>query len=517
MRTINSMKNIYMSLLTQIVIVLLGFISRKVFLDSLGTEYLGINGLLSNVLSMLSLAEGGIGVSIVYNLYKPLADNDRCEITALIQLYKKVYLIIACTVLVLSFSLYPFINRLVEDGENIPFLNIVYFIFVINNVISYLNAHKWSLINADQKGYLLTKYNIIFKVITSISQIIILKITNNYILFLIIELAITLIQNIYNGKVVYNLYPYICTNKKYKIDKITKHNIVQNVKALFLHNIGTYCVFGTDNLLISFFINVKTVGLYSNYTLVIGQLGRLISPIITSIEHSIGNLVASESKEKVYEIFKSIYLVNFWIYSVAVIFLYNLLEPFINIWLGEGLLLNRLTLIVILINFYITGLRKTISTFKSKAGIFTNDKYVPILEAIVNLGSSIILVRYLGLAGIFMGTIISSLLFPVWIQSRLVYKNVFSKSFNQYLRIYIIYAVLTIITGIFTTLICSKISITSEFVNLIIKGFICIIFPSFVYICVFYNNREFKFIQQILLRVMSNLSCKITSKIKTNV
>ena len=138
MRTQSSLKNMYIGILTQIVITLLGFISRKVFVNGLGTEYLGINGLLTNVLSMLSLVEGGIGTSIVYNLYKPLAENDRPRIIALVQLYKKIYGILAVLVFILGMCLYPFLGSFIKEGEKIEFLFIVYLIFVIKNVISYL-------------------------------------------------------------------------------------------------------------------------------------------------------------------------------------------------------------------------------------------------------------------------------------------------------------------------------------------------------------------------------------------
>ena len=160
MRTKNSIKNIYMGILTQIILTLLGFVSRKVFLDSLGTEYLGINGLLTNILSMLSLVEGGIGTSIVYNLYKPLAENNTKKITALVQLYKKLYSILAIIIFILSVGMYGILDKFIKGGTTVPYISIVYFIFTLKNLMSYLNAHKWSLINADQKGYILSKYNL---------------------------------------------------------------------------------------------------------------------------------------------------------------------------------------------------------------------------------------------------------------------------------------------------------------------------------------------------------------------
>lgn len=497
MRTKNSIKNIYFSIVTQVVITLLGFLSRKIFLDNLGSEYLGINGLLTNVLSMLSLVEGGIGTSIVYNLYKPLSDDDESKIIALVQLYKKLYGMLAVVIFLLSMCLYPFLGILIKEGTSIPYLRIVYFIFVVKNIISYLNAHKWSLINADQKEYVLAKYNLIFNVITTVSKIVILLLTNNYIVYLLIELTIFVMQNIWNGKVVNKRYPYISTKEKYKVDIKTKKNLITNVKAIFLHNIGRYCVFGTDNILISALINLKTVGLYSNYTMVIGQLSSLLTPILNGIGASVGNLIAMESKEKNYNIFNVVYLVNFWIYSICTVFLYNLLEPFIDWWLGNGLLLDKLTLIIILSNFYLTGLRTSIDIFKSRAGIFSPDKYVPLLEAVINLGASLILVRYFGLAGIFLGTTISTIAVPIWTQSKLVYNKIFNKSVIEYFKKYFIYLILTIISGLITTDLCQLVVINNEFLSLVIKGVICISIPNIIYIILFFNTKEFKYLLSI--------------------
>lgn len=497
MRIKNSMKNIYISILTQIIITLLGFISRKVFMDSLGTEYLGVNGLLTNVLSMLSLVEGGIGTSIVYNLYKPLAENDEPRIIALVQLYKKLYGILSIVILGLSLTLYPFLGLLIKDESYISSINIIYFIFVFKNMISYLNAHKWSLINADQKGYVLTKYNLIFSVVTTISKIIILIMTNNYILFLLIEAIIFIIQNLWNGKIVNERYPYIKTKNKYAVEKDVKNNLIINVKALFLHNVGAYCVLGTDNILISAFISVKAVGLYSNYTMVISQLASLLSPILSGIGASVGNLIATESKEKSYEIFNITYFINFWIYGVCTIFLYNLLEPFIDWWLGKGLLLDKLTFIIILINFYISGMRSSIITFKSKAGIFSKDKYVPLMESAINLGSSILLVKYFGLAGIFIGTTISTISLPLWIQAKLVYNEVFNKSVIDYFKKYFLYIAIIVISGFITKIICNVISVYGFF-GLVIKGLVCVIIPNLILVLIFHKTKEFKYLLNII-------------------
>lgn len=505
----NSLKNVSFNIFSQLIIIFLGFFSRKIFIDNLGVEYLGINGLLTNVISMLSLVEGGIGTSIVYNLYKPLSEKDEEKIISLVQLYKKLYMIIAIGVGILSMCLYPFLGMLIKNEESIPFLGVVYCIFVIKNIISYLNAHKWSLINADQKGYILTNYNLMFTVITTISKIIVIQLTKNYVLYLVIELIVFVIQNLWNGRIVNQRYPYIKTRKKYKVSNKIKENMIANVKALFLHNVGSYCVLGTDNLLITAFVNLKTVGLYSNYTLITNQLSSLISAVLNGIGASVGNLIATENKDKQYEIFNITFLINFWIYSFSVICLYNLLENFITWAFGDNLLLAKSVFIFILINFYLMGLRSCILTFKTKAGIFTSDKFVPLIEAVINLIISCILGKYWGLIGIFIGTTISTLICPFWIQSKIVYNILFKKSWFVYLKKYIYYVFLTLITGLITTFICRHVTIGSLFINLVIKTIICTIIINGFYLVVFWKSMEFKYIKDIINNGLKRFKVKL--------
>ncbi|MGJ7919510.1 lipopolysaccharide biosynthesis protein [Neobacillus sp. LXY-4] len=503
MRSVNSIKNISISIGTQLIIILLGFISRKVFLDSLGTEYLGLNGVLTNILSMLALIESGIGASITYFLYKPLAANDKHKIIALIQLYKKAYRILAVAILILSLGFYPFLDNVMKGGEAISYISAAYFIFVTKSMISYFFAHKVALIVADQKEYVLTRINILFHLISTIVKITLLVLTKNYLLFLLIELVTVFIQSLFNSRIVEKRYSYIKTKDRYSIDKKEKESLVHNVKALFLHNIGYYAVFGTDNLLISSFVGVVIVGLYSNYIMIIGQLGSLISPILGGITASIGNLISLEDTEKKFSVFKVIYLLNFWFYSVGVIFLYNILEPFINWWLGSGYLLDSLTFTIILINFYITGMRASIITFKQTGGIFVQDKYMPLLEAAINLGTSLLLVKYFGLAGIFIGTTISSLSTVFWNAPRLVFRHVFKTSVRTYFEKYFLYALLTLITCYITTKICNFLVTETNLLSLVVKGVICLILPNVIYLGVFYKKTELQYVKNILKNLIS--------------
>lgn len=503
MRINNSIKNITYSLLSQIVLIFFGFLTRKIFIVNLGIEFLGINGFLTNVLSMLGLAEMGIGSSIIYSLYKPLADKDQNKIIALIQLYKKLYKIIALIVFCLSLALYPFLDFFIKKDQEVKNLSIIYMIFIFKNIISYLYAYKFSLINADQKNYLLGKTTLFFQILSAILKISVLYFYKNYQLFLIIEIIVLVFQNIYSSKIVRKLYPYIETKVKMNIELKTKKNIIKNIKAIFLHNIGSYCVFGTDNLLISYFINISTVGLYSNYFMIINQVNNLSRLVFEGVESSVGNLIITETKSKNYFVFKVIYMINFFISSILVVFLFNLIEPFIVWWLGDKLLLNKLVLMVLLLNFYLNGMRASIGIFKSKGGIFHEDRYIPLIESMINLGLSIILVKYFGLAGIFIGTTISTLSTVFWNVPRLVYKNIFNESLLDYFYRYFIYGSLTIVSCIITSQVIDYFIIRSSFFDLILKGLISILIPAFLYIILLYKTKEFEYILKILINKLS--------------
>jgi len=511
MRTKHSLHNITISVVSQIIIALLGFIARKVFLDSLGASYLGINGLLTNVLSALVLIEGGIAVSIVYNLYKPLAENNRAQVIALIQLYKKAYGILAIITLFASMALYPLLDHLMKDGEPIPHIEIIYAIFVAKNILSYLNAHKWSLINADQRGYVLTRVNLLFQIVTMITRIVVLIVTQSYLFYLVLELLLYALQNIINGTIVNRRYAYIKTKQKYAIDPETKQNIINNVKAMFLHNIGAYLVFSTDNILISSFISLAAVGLYSNYTMIIQQLTALANPLLTGIGASVGNLIATEDKDKTYAIFNVSYLVNFWVYSLCVICLYNVMEPFIRWWLGGQYVLSHLTFLAILLNFYLTGMRMAIGTFKTKAGLFVQDKYISIIEGIVNLTFSLLFIRYFGLAGVFLGTALSTLTTVFWTQPHIVYKHVFKRPVRSYYVKYGYYMALTIVNCLVTGAICRVIASGDHIFSLFIRGTVCLLIVNALYVALFYKTDEFQYLKKVGLRIVSGFKVKLAS------
>jgi O-antigen/teichoic acid export membrane protein len=504
MRVKNSLINITTGLGSQVIITLLSFISRTVFITYLGVEYLGINGLFTNVLGMLSLAEAGIGSAIIFNLYKPVAENDIQKINMLINFYKKVYRVIASVVFILGLSFLPFLDLFVKEA-NIENVGLIYILFLTNTAASYLFTHKISFLNVSQKGYVVTSVYSISTVIATFVKIGVLHYTGNFILYLVIDILITIITSIVLSILVDKMYPFLKNRVAVNLDPETKNNIIKNVKSIVLHKIGGYAVFGTDNLIIASFVSVAAVGLYSNYYMLINISRTLINQVFNNINYSVGNLVAIESDEKIYSFFKVMMLFNYWIYSFFTITLFVIIQPFIVLWLGNDFLMSKGILLILMINFFVSGMRRSISMVKSTAGIFHEDRYAPFFEAGVNLVASIILVQYLGIVGVFIGTLISTLLVPFWVAPYLVYKNVFKQPVRYYFYKYIYFVILG--TGT-----CFLTYVISNFFNdgwnsLFIKGLICLFVPNLVYLVMFYRTEEFKY----LSIVFSNTIMKLLS------
>ena len=390
MRTKYSLINITFGLGNQLIITLLSFVSRTVFISTLGIEYLGINGLFTNILAMLTLAEAGLGASIVYSLYKPVAENDHHKINVLMKFYRNTYMVIALIILVLGLSIMPFLDLIIKDSS-VENVHLIYLIFLLNTVAPYFYVHKNSFLNVCQKGYIVTGIYSVSSILSVLIKIAILHYTQNYILYLIIDSVITIANSIILAIIVNKMYPYLKNKVKDKLDNETRKDITKNVKAIVLQNIGNYLVFGTDNIIISSFVSVAAVGLYSNYNMLIEICRTFINQVFNNIYHSVGNLVAKESVEKVYSIYKTYRFLNFWLYSFFTIFLAIMLEPFITLWIGSEFLMEEGLLFILLFIFYEKGMRNSITTIKTTAGIFHEDRFAPLCQAAINLVISIVL------------------------------------------------------------------------------------------------------------------------------
>lgn len=499
MRTINSIRNISFSVAGQIISLLLNFVNRTVIIYMLGMEYLGVIGIITNIITVLTLANMGISSALVFSLYKPLAEKNEEMILALLNFYKKVYRIIALFILIVGFLITPFIPYIMKESVTIPNLYIIYLLFVMDTSFSYFMLYKSSMFLADQKAYINSIITNCTLVISLVFQILILVFTKNYLLALIVKLVFTVSKNIYLSYSVDKRYPFIKDTREVHLNKEQKEEFKKNIFSLSIYNIASVVANGTDYLIISKFLGIISVGLYSNYMMIFLAIKNIVSPIFESFISSIGNLNVTETIEKKYEVFKIINFLNYWIYGFCAICFGILVNPLITIWLGSGFLVDKYTIILMAIYMYVGGMQSAASSFKSASGLYWQGRFGPVADVIINLGVSIILVQFIGMPGVVLGTLLSRIFTYTWIDPYVAFKYIFNKSIIIYFKKYALYSLATAVSAQITYM-CSQ---TTDL--FLLKIIICFTIPNVLTILFFGRTNEF---QQLIERI-KNLAIKL--------
>lgn len=497
----NSFINFISGIGNRLLTMLLSFAVRTVFVKCLNTEYLGVNGLYTNILTMLSLAELGFGTAMVYSMYKPLAEKDEQKLRQLMKLYKKVYIIIGWVVLVVGLCLVPFLDVLIKDKPDVKGLTFYYILFLLDSVFSYwFFAYKSSLLQADQKLYITTNYSIVFNIIKSGLQIAVLIILHNFTAYLIMQIVCTIGQNICVAIKVNKTYPYLNIKDKTKLPKNERNKIFDDVKALMLTKIGYVALNGTDNVIISAFVGVKQVGLLSNFLMISDAITAVLTQVAASISASLGNFFVKEENDSGYYLFKRIDFLNFWTHGFSMVALITLLKPFVNIWLGKDYLIEQNAVVCIGINFFVAGFINTMSTFRTTLGLFTQGKYRPIIVAVINVGLSILLSYKWGMTGVLAATFISRLCVNLWYDPLLIHRDGFNKPVKPYyfkllFRFSLLACVVVVMQLISSAVFAGGVTI----IKFIIMVIITAILPNIVFLIVFCRNDEFKYFKNLVV------------------
>lgn len=505
MRKVNSLKNIIVAVILSVVNMLSGFIIQTIFVKKLGNEYLGINSLFVSIVSMVAIAELGIGTAIIYNLYKPIANNDIDIIKSLMGFYKKCYTYIAVIITIIGICIMPFLQLIVGKVNISESIYLIFSLFLIDTICTYLIAYKKSILLADQKNYIVNIIHLVYLILTSTIQILILIFTKDFILFLLVKIVMRIIENVITTIVSNKMYPYITEKNFNKLNKVILDDILKKVKALVFHKFASFIVLGTDSIIISIFLGISSVGLYSNYNLILIAVNTIVSQIFISLTASIGNMLTLETKEKSFEIFKKIELLNFWIFCFCSICIYFLTDTFVNLWIGSEYILPNIVLLVLVINFYIQGMRRSINTFKEAAGIYYEDRFIPLIEALVNIVVSVILVKIFGLAGVFIGTILSTLILFLYSYPKYVYSSLFNKSGKIYILNFFKYLIIFIIIMLATYIITYFVRLNSNLLKLFVNGIICLVIPNLVLYIIFKNTEEFRYFIDIFKNIKNRL------------
>lgn len=433
-RTKQAARNIAFGYVGQIATAVMSFILRTIFIRHLQEELLGINSLYTNVLAVLNMAELGIGTALNFSLYGPVARGEKEKIKSYMQLYRKAYHVIAMVVAGVGLALVPFLEHLVKKPGCITRQDMIlyYLIFLFNTVSSYFVAYKYSLVNAQQKNYIQTNINTITKIVVVFCQIIVLLTTGNFYLFLITDAVLQLIQKIFVSRYLDKLYPYLKEKDVTPLTEEESSTVWSKTRALVFHKVGDVARLQTDALIISSFIEVTMAGVVDNYNMIVSTVSNFVNIIFNSVISGFGNLIATESREKQYDMFRVYRFFASWVYGYSAVGFMVLLTPLIRVWLGDGWILSSAAVYCFLTDYYFKGDRIVLSNYKTAAGVFEQDKYLALFQGAVNLVISIVLVQTpLGITGVYIGTVVSGLIANIT-KPVIIYRACFDRSAGVY-------------------------------------------------------------------------------------
>lgn len=499
----NSISNVLILIFTTI----MTFLTRTIFIQILGKECIGIDGLFTNILTMLSVAELGLSTAINFSLYEPLEKKDISKINKIMSFYKKMYRYIGIIVFSVGIFLMFFLNIIVKD-TTVNNLHLIYFLYLLNTVIIYFVSYKDVLLAADQKYYKLNKLRNIFIFITYSLQCLFLMLTKNYVVYLIILLSCKFIERVLINRYITKHYDKVDFNSTEKLEKKEVNKIFKNIKGMVFHKIGNYFLNSTDNILISTLINISTVGIYSNYLAIISVFRNFISTFLSGITPSFGNLVVSTDNDVQERVFRVINFLSYLIFGFVTVCFFNMLTPFINVWLGNEYVVDNITNIVICINFYFYCLLIPIDIVKNASGIYYVDRFIPIIQVIINLIASIILAPYFGLLGILLGTFLSYITVIIWSKPLIIYKYLFKKSAKKYYLGQIKNLFILIVVCLLTSSIINLLNLKLCILSLIIEGIICFIVYFAIIFISYYKSDEY----MSLMSMIKNLFNKEVKK-----
>ena len=505
MRTKLFFKNSIIILITKLICYLGEFLCRTVLIHTLPMEYVGVTGLFSNILAVLSLSELGFGTVMVYSMYVPLAHNDEDRLLALTDFYKKAYHGIAVAIAVMGASLTPFLRYIINDCPDLPGLSLFYLLFLGNSVLSYFFMARQSLFLADQKLYITNIYSNLFRIVRIVFQMVLLVTTRNFILYLIVPLPFTLLTNLVLSWRAPKYYPFLNSGRHPVLDWEEKKSIFKNVYAMFNHRIGSTILSSTDNLLISFFLGLTEVSRNDSYCMVLNLLRYLAAPLFSSLTAGVGNYYATKTKEDTYRLFTALHFAGFWFYTFCTVSFFFLIDPFISFLWGEQFLFPTPVVLLISVNYFITGIRQVPITFKEAIGLLYQDRYKPLLESLINLLVSILLVRYMGIAGIFAGTFVSMVTTSLWVEPLVLFKYGFGRPVKTFWLKNLKYF-LAGVAGFGLTWLCCMPMELSGLPLLAVRAALCLIVPNITMALFFFKSAEFKYILGLLKPVIRKAS-----------
>lgn len=496
----NSALNLATGLMGRALTIVLNFAVRTIFIHCLNEAYLSVNGLYSNILTVLSLAELGFGSAVVYHMYEPMATHNYQKVAGLLLYFKKIYFVVGVVIVALGLCVIPFMDVIIKDKPDVPLLTLYYVVFLLNSGLSYcFAAYKGTLFSADQRDYVKTNVQNVVSIIQAVLQVLLLLLFRAYLVYLLVQLAGTVFANACVAYLAGEKYPEVSNYKNEQLNDGEKQQLLKNTGALFLTKVGHVALNGTDNIIISAVVGVLWVGRLSNYTLICDSVTSVLCQITAAITGSLGNFFATEEKRAGYALFQRVEFLNFWLYGFSFIALVSLLDPFVQLWAGSRFVLGLPVSLAIAINFFVAGYMNTLWVFRSTLGLFKQGKFRPILVAVVNIVLSIVLGKHWGVFGVLIATFLSRASISLWYDPLILHKYGFGVSskpfFVQYVkRIILLAIVLVVMLSIRKAILFAGTTIPKFLLMMVITTVV----PNAVFWLVYHHSDEYAYFRSII-------------------
>ncbi len=493
MRTKKSLINIAVGFITYAVIMLGQFYTQKLFYATFGQVFNGIDGYFTQAVAGLAIVELGLGFGIVYKLYKPIAEKNWDQVAVILKFLRNAYLVIAGIMLVLGVAVSFIVAGLIKEDFSKIWLNQIFMLYVLDVIVSYLFAHRRSMFIADQNTYFNNTIHTFIQIFLFVIQILVLNIFKSFEGFLVCKIVCRLLENLIIGYMFKKKYGFINLKIESKMPSIERKDLFKNMNALLFHRVSSFIVLSGSNFIITRFIGLKEGGVWKNYYLITLALHTITNEFFNGILASFGNLLTTENKDKIYSNFNVIYLLNFFVYSYITVSFFNIVSPFVGVWLEDASAVYGIAATIAISSYvYIYGMKQSITMAKMSAGIYNEDKYAAVLGVVVSLIISLVLVKSLGITGVMIGNVLGVILVPQWVQPKLVYNMVFKRNSKSYQYKFILYTLLTSFYTYLAYLVCSRVQLSNVILQVAVNFAVCLVIPNVLNILLFCKTQEFK-------------------------
>ncbi len=516
MRTKKSLINVAISCGSYLLCMVSTFIIRGMFSHLIGEEYAGVESTFLNAISMLAVVELGIGTGIVYKLYKPISEGDNRQISLLLKFYKKAYTVIASAVFLLGLIVAVFIPNVINEDLGHSWLSFIFILYLCDTLASYLFANRRAMFVADQKNYVTTVCYTAAQMLNLILQILLLNtmpaivgLEAAFAIYLCVRVVVRLVENTSIGLLFKKKYPDVDLKINDNISKEETSDLFTRIRALMVHKITGLSLQATSSLIVTKLVDVVKGGFYGNYLLISNAVNTIGTQFFNGITASFGDLYVSSGRDVAYKRFKSIFFVNYMLYSFFAVSYFIISEPFIELWIQtKDAVFDVGTVALMSLYIYMYGIRQCIFVARNVTGEYTKDKWYAVVEAVINVVVGVLLVSQIGVIGIPIGNIVSTLAIPFWVQSRIVYRDIFGVGLREYYKSYAVYLCVFAASGALTLFVCRLADTSSLFLDFVIRVCACVLIPNLVNVLVFWKTEEFRYIKSAGVSLLAKIRNK---------